>query len=354
MDLISRLVDRFTLTTKNEVVAIYPDDQGGFIDGNFDSWQSGSSFTLPAATDTYTADMWVCNAGTGGAATVTQNPAALGSEITGMARPRVYRLAHAQTTAASTNPTIGQKLESVFQYNGQSVTISGTFAAAAAGTDIVGVQLTQNFGTGGTPSASVVTTKAVTWVLTTTEQRFSVRMDVPSISGETLGANGDDFLRVDFLLATGATYTVYASQIQADVCAATASADTTGSGGSPQPFRWRGVGLERTRVNRYVQSSTWLPSAGVWLCFLSTTTTSNGYASLPGGKMRATPAVAILSGAWFPQNAAPASYTNSANGTSNTSYAMHCTNTGTPWTAGGVDLFFTSGAGTSLLFDSRL
>lgn len=222
-------------------------DQSGFMDGNFDFWDVNTTFSLAAATDTYTADMWVCNAGAGGAATVSQNTPALGSEIAGMVRPRKYRLSYQQTTNATTSPTIGQKCESVTQYNGQYVTVSGTFAAASAATLIVGARVTQYFGTGGSPSATVTVNTKLAWAIGTSEGRFSAMLAIPSVAGKTLGTAGD-YLRIDLLLATGATYTLYASQLQIDPCNANASANTTGSGGAPQSFRYRGVNSERDRM----------------------------------------------------------------------------------------------------------
>lgn len=293
-NIISRLVDRFMLTSADEVVAQYPDDQAGFVDGNFDSWQTGTSFSV-GASDAYTADMWVCNAGTGGAATVSQDTPAVGSEISGMTRGRKYRLKHQQTTSATASPTIGQKLEGVQQYNGQSITVQGTFAAAAAAALIVGVQATQNFGTGGSPSSSVVTTKTVSWSVGTTEAKFSVRLDVPSISGKTLGTNGNDFLRIDFLLATGATYTLYCSQLQIDVSNSTASGDTAGGGGAPQPFRWRGLAAELQRVFRYAIVMSWGPSKNIMSAGVTNSTTIAGWTCF-GAMMRSVPATSIIAG----------------------------------------------------------
>ncbi|TDV04696.1 hypothetical protein [Paraburkholderia caballeronis] len=226
----------------------YQQDQGGFVDGNIDSWQMGTTFTLAAAQDTYTADMWVCNAGTGGAATVSQDVAMVGSEMSGMARPRKYRLLHSQTTAATTNPTVGQKLEGVGQYNGQTITISVCLQAVAAlSSAVVGIRIIQNFGTGGSPSTAVVTTQAIAWNLGTTEQRFSAAIAVPSIAGKAVGTDGNDFLRIDLLLATGATYGIYHSQFQIDWCPSGTSAT-----GIPLSFRYRGIQAESSRVFRYI------------------------------------------------------------------------------------------------------
>ncbi|WP_175683830.1 hypothetical protein [Burkholderia cenocepacia] len=317
-EIAARLADRFAMTANDELVRLYPDDTGGFVDGNFDSWQVGTSFSLSAATDTYTADMWVCNAGTGGAATVSQDTPAVGTEIAAMTRGRKYRLKYQQTTNATASPTIGQKLEGVQQYNGQSVTVQGVFAAAAAATLVVGVQATQNFGTGGSPSSSVVTSKTVAWAIGTTEAKFSVRLDIPSISGKTLGTNGNDFVRIDLLLATGATFTLYSSQIQIDVANSTASGDTTGAGGTPMPFRYRGLGLELTRVYRYVVAST-MPTGYAW----ASATAAGFFITLPA-VMRKAPAGSITSGPTYSNTSALAvstTYPNYAQFTFNSSAA---------------------------------
>jgi hypothetical protein len=225
------------------------DDNDGFVDGNFDSWQLATSFSLAAATDTYTADMWVCNAGTGGAATVSQNAPTPGSEPAWVVTPRRYRLSYQQTTSATAAGTIGQKMESSDRYSGQTITVSATLAAAAAATLVTGIRVTQNFGSGGSPSASVVTTQAVSWAIGTAEARYSASIAVPSVSGKTLGTTaGTDYTRVDLVLATGVTFTLYASQLQIDPTPANLPAV-----GLPQPFRWRGYAVETARVMRHYE-----------------------------------------------------------------------------------------------------
>ncbi|WP_186056806.1 hypothetical protein [Burkholderia gladioli] len=262
-----------------------PDILGGFVDGNLDSWQGGTSFSLSAATDTYTADMWICNAGSGGAASVSQSARTLGSEPSYLMRPSKYQLQYQQTTAATSSPTIGQKLESVLQFNGQSITVQ---VSAVGSGSVVGVQATQNFGTGGSPSAPVVTSKAVSWSISSTESRYSVRLDIPSVAGKTLGTNGNDFLRVDFLLATGATFSMSLCQFQTDICPSTASSNTTGSGGLPRPFRFGGAAAELSRVRRYVK----VLDGFLGLC--TTYNSTNAFGGFNFERMRAAPAYVLM------------------------------------------------------------
>lgn len=263
-------------------------DQNGFVDGNFDFWSVNTTFSLVAATDTYTADMWVCNAGTGGAATVSRNVATLGSEPAAMARPRQYRLSYQQTTSASASPTIGQKLESVGQYNGQTITVSGTFACGSAAALVTGIRYTQNFGTGGAPSSTVTATTTLAWAIGTSEALYSAELAIPAISGKTLGSAGNDYLRIDLLLATGATYTLFASQLQIDVCHPSASANTTGSGGVPRPYRYRGLQTEKGRLQNYLRM------VGAYQAVGGSYSTTAGTVSSPlSPPMRTTPVVTI-------------------------------------------------------------
>lgn len=224
-----------------------------FVDGNFDSWQVGTSFTLGAAVDQYTADMWRTTSGTGGATTVSRLTAVPEAAPAWINSGRRYKLRFAQTTSASSAPQLYQNIEGVGTFSGRSVTVSASLVAAAAATLVTGVQIVQNFGSGGSPSSSVVTLKNVTWAVGTTEARFSVRVDVPSIAAKTLGTNGDDKLQVAFILATGITFTLDFSQLQIEESSPSSSGDTTGSGGAPTPFEYRGLPLELGRVKRFIE-----------------------------------------------------------------------------------------------------
>lgn len=354
----ARLPDMFAMTANYELVRRYPDESGGFVDGNFDSWQVGTSFSLSGQTKTYTADMWYCDAGFNGVATVSRDTRTLGSEPAAMERPSIYRLKFQQTTAASIESRIGQALESVAQYNGQSITVS-YWLQSDVNMNVVNVNLIQNFGTGGSPSSTVTTTKAVTWAVTTTEKRFSVRLDVPSISGKTLGTNGNDFLAVELRTQTGLTFTLYVSKAQIDVCSPTASADTAGAGGAPQPFRYRGLAAEQARIAWYYKilrfDSPWnkTPSgiAG---------TTNSGTIFFPFEAMRSPPSATAQNFSNFVSATATGYAITSATvdqvSRQGVSVATSCSG-GTPFIAGGVCTWQRNSSATpapSIILDARL
>jgi hypothetical protein len=272
----------------------YAPDEGGFIDGNMDSWQVNgtNSISVPAATDTYTADMWIANSGTGGAMTAVLLQHLAGSEPTWYTRGNKNLVELNQTTAATTNPTFGQKLEGVEQYNGQTITVQAAMNFQGGSFNVVGVRVTQNFGTGGSPSATVVTTSpALNWTGSGTT-KYSAEIAIPSISGKTIGANGNDFVRIDLLFATGATGLVTMSQLQIDVSPPGINPNTTGDGGVPQQFRWRGLGPEMLRVQRHVNAISF-PSSGV-LATASLVSATTSVCGVAIQAMRAIPSCSIV------------------------------------------------------------
>jgi hypothetical protein len=267
--------------------------RNGFIDGNFDFWSVGTSFALPSDTDVYTADMWIANAGTGGAATVSRDVRSPGSEIVGMARPSKFRVKFDQTTAASSNPLFGQKIEGVRSYNGQTVTFSCYLQTEASTTVLIsGARVTQNFGTGG--SADVVTEVNVSdpWYIDTTEKRFGIKIDIPSIAGKTIGPNNDDYLRID-LRINGGIFTIYIDQMQIEWC--DPNADVVGA---PSPFEYRGIAAEKVRVQRHVRKLFDTDAIGVtdlFVGYASSATAAVGVMQL-GTPMRKIPNLVFTKG----------------------------------------------------------
>lgn len=252
--------------------ANYPGaDEDGFIDGNFDSWQVGTTFSVTPTTS-YTADMWRANSGPGGAATVSQVAATPGGEPAYMVQPRRYLLQYQQTTASTASGYLGQRIEGVSRYNGKTITVSGSFSSPVAGNWITGVWIYQSFGTGGSPSPAVSSApQPVSWAITPTEARFSVNISVPSIAGMTLGTNGDDCVGILLNFASGATFTLRMSQLQIDTCNVSPSAAPT-----PKPFRYDGLPLTQVKVGRYLaklcdnvannMGTAFMQSAGVVQC----------------------------------------------------------------------------------------
>ena len=106
---------------------------------------------------------------------------------------------------------IMQRIEDVRRLAGKTVTVS-LWAWAGSGTPKLGVGFVQNFGTGGSPSAAVaVAGQSVT--LNTTATRYTLTFAVPSVSGKTLGTNGNHNTELSLWFSSGATQNVNAGNI---------------------------------------------------------------------------------------------------------------------------------------------
>jgi hypothetical protein len=165
------------------------------INGLFDVWQRGTSFAA-IVTGTYTADRWVyTQTGAGGSRSVSQQSNALGTLIGGMQAKQFLRLDIA-TLGSATAQTIGQRVEDVRTFAGETVSISCMIKGTLTGA--VTLNLLQNFGTGGSPSATV-TTAVGTYTPTASWVRKTFTVAVPSITGKTLGSTADThYLELQF------------------------------------------------------------------------------------------------------------------------------------------------------------
>lgn len=159
----------------------------------------------PWTTGGYTLDRWALNNQTDAASVVQQaladsDRAAIGDESVR------YGLLNTFTgnAAAAAYNEVYQKIEGLRRLSGKTVTIS--FWATASAVLKLGINITQNFGTGGSPSASVgalVTGASVT--LVTTWARYSTTIALPSTAGKTFGTNGDDNTQLRIAFSSGAT-----------------------------------------------------------------------------------------------------------------------------------------------------
>lgn len=115
-------------------------------------------------------------------------------------------------SAANYNSS-SQKIEGVLRLSGKTVTIS-FWAKAASGTPKIGINIYQNFGTGGSPSASVwalATGNAVT--LSTTWARYTSTVAIPSAVGKTLGSNNNDNTQLVLWYSSNTTFNANAGNI---------------------------------------------------------------------------------------------------------------------------------------------
>lgn len=175
------------------------ENENRIINGAFDFWQRGTSFTASA----YGADRWQ-NSNSGGTVTQSQQAFTLGDTLGSNSPTYFLRQTVSGQTLASQLGIIRQSIEGVRSYAGQTITVLG-WARRSSGTGNMAVECTQGFGTGGSPSANVLAAP-VTVSLTGSFAPFAATISIPSITGKTLGTNGNDLLNINFWTSAGSDY----------------------------------------------------------------------------------------------------------------------------------------------------
>jgi hypothetical protein len=172
-------------------------NRNAIINGQFDIWQRGTTFTNPA-TGAYTADRWrIAYDGAGGSRVVSQVSASL--DFPGGMKPKFAAQIAITNRGTATTQTISQRIEGGRTFANEWVTISA-YVRTTSGTLSVGVKSTQSYGTGGSPTSSVNTTLG-TFTATTSWQRLRYTTQLNPLSG-TFGTNGDDYVEILFDLGT--------------------------------------------------------------------------------------------------------------------------------------------------------
>lgn len=170
------------------------------------------NFTSNTTSAAYNFDRWR-QENSGGSFTVTPQTFSPGaSPVAGYEGVNFIRGITAAQSAAGDYALLGQRIEDVRTYAGSTVTIS-FWAKANTGTPKIGVELSQNFGSGGSPSAQV-NTAGGSVTLSTSWARYSVTVSVPTISGKTIGTTANtSYLELNLWTSSGSTNAARASSI---------------------------------------------------------------------------------------------------------------------------------------------
>jgi len=170
------------------------------------------AFTSNTTSGTYNFDRW-SQTSNGGTYTLTPQTFTPGAAPVAGYEGRTYLQAvSASMVSTAEFGLIRQRIEDVTRFAGSTITIS-FFAKADTGTPKIGVEVLQNFGTGGSPSSSV-STPAGAVTLSTSWARYSVSVAVPSISGKTLGTTANtSSLELNLWTSAGSTLNTRASSI---------------------------------------------------------------------------------------------------------------------------------------------
>jgi len=181
------------------VLAQQPTFRNVLINGEFNINQR--AFTSTTTSGAYGFDRWALSTGANGTCTYSSQVFAVGNAIAGYEPTNYARLVTASQTLSSAYSIFEQKIEDVRTFAGQTVTIS-FWAKAATGTPKVSIENTQYFGTGGSPSANVLTYGGQV-TLSTSWARYSVTYTIPSLSGKTIGTTANTSFTTASLWTSG-------------------------------------------------------------------------------------------------------------------------------------------------------
>jgi hypothetical protein len=219
--------------------------RNAIINGNFDIWQRGTSFTDAVV---YGADRWL-NARGGSACTMSRLSWAVGDNTTGSNPKFLCRMAVTSVAGAANFVQLAQRIEGVQTFSGQQVTYS--FWAKADANKTIAVDFAQNFGTGGSPSAAVGGIGAAKHNLTTSWQKITGTVSVSSVGGKTLGSDGNDMLIFRIWFDAGSDFNSQTATLGQQSGTFDIAQVQIEAGPVATPFERRPIGTELALCQRY-------------------------------------------------------------------------------------------------------
>ena len=227
------------------------------INGNFDIWQYGTSQTV---TGYGSDDRWI-NRNIGS----TKTNYMVNATDTERA---LFNASKFSRTVVSSVAGVGnvvdkyQKIEDVTKLAGKTVTLS--FWAKADSNKNIVIEFWQHFGTGGSPSDAVLGISCQLVALTSTWQKFTKTVTLPSIVGKTLGTDGvhTSYSGVNFWLDAGSIYDTRTNSLGQQSGTFDIAQVQLEEGSVATPFEQRPYGLELSLCQRYYLSGIELLYAG--------------------------------------------------------------------------------------------
>ena len=215
------------------------------INGNFDIWQRGTS---QINSGYGSADRWI-SLHNGSTKTASQGVFTVGqTEVPG--NPKYYlRHVVSSLAGAGNHCVITQRIEGVETLAGQTATLS--FWAKADSNKNIATELFQYFGTGGSPSAFISSIGVTTHSLTTSWQKFTTTVAIPSISGKTIGSDGKDCLILHFWFDAGSDFNSRTNSLGQQSGTFDIAQVQLEEGPVATPFERRPIGTELRLCQRY-------------------------------------------------------------------------------------------------------
>ena len=199
------------LATGNQAIGFGGGVVNKLINGNFCVWQRGTSFT----SNGYTADRWRLSKSGTGTTTVSQQDFTVGQTDVPDNPKHFIRIAKSSGTSSGYNDYIAQRVEGVETFASTQCTLS-FYCKSASGNPNIKIQVSQNFGSGGSPSTAV-TTDVGTGTTSSGWTKKSFTFTPASISGKTLGTNDEGtthYFEIRIMIEGAATSSLDISQVQ--------------------------------------------------------------------------------------------------------------------------------------------
>jgi hypothetical protein len=218
------------------------------INGKLDWWARGGTET----DNDYSADRWYSRS-SGTTHSVAWEDFAF-DQTDVPCFPTYYHRTVVTSSAGSSNYSyLQQAIEGVNTLSGETVTFS--FWAKADASKNISVNFYQYFGSGGTPSATVNGINPTTCALTTAWQKFTITTTLPSISGKTLGTDGNDFLAIRLWYDAGSSFDSRTNSLGQQSGTFDVALLQIEKGSDATSFDDRPITIEQLLCQRYYQSA---------------------------------------------------------------------------------------------------
>lgn len=218
------------------------------INGNFDVWQYGTSQT----TSGFGSDDRWSNQNVG--STKTHSQVACSDTERALFNATYFSRTVVTSVVGASNFVIKrQTIENVTRLAGKTITIS--FWAKADGNKNIAIELQQGFGSGGSPSASVDALGVQLIALTSTWQKKTITVAMPSIVGKTLGTDGihTSATTIRFWFDAGSNFNATSASLGQQSGTFDIAQVQIEEGAVATPFENRPYGLELSLCQRYYE-----------------------------------------------------------------------------------------------------
>jgi len=220
------------------------------INGNFDIWQRG--VTTSTISHQYLADRWDSYAGGTLVARVYSKSVFTLGQTAVPGEPSNYATINITNGGDATNGNVQilQHIENVRTLSGKKVTLS--FWAKATSALKIGVAYTQGFGSSGSPSVDVSASTGVV-TLSTTWTKYVQTFTLPSISGKTIGTDGEQtsFTKIQFFMSAGTALVAVAPTVGIQTGTFDIAQVQLELGDTATDFENRPIGVELAMCQRY-------------------------------------------------------------------------------------------------------